>query len=430
LAAQAGIAIENARLYAEVRSYSQDLERKVAERTAEMERANRAKSEFLANMSHELRTPLNSIIGFGDLLKLQHAGPLNPKQMRYLQNIQAGGVHLLNLVNDILDLARIEAGRLVLNRARVTVAPLVAQALEAVRPEAEKKELLLAAELEPELPAIAADPLRLRQILANLLSNAVKFTGSGCRVTVRARRIPLDLLEIQVEDTGIGIAPEDLHRLFQKFEQLETGASKSYQGTGLGLALTRRLTEMHGGSIAVHSAGRGCGSTFTVRLPIDPRRQRPAVLLVDDDPEVRRMLDDACRTWGWEPIAAETLAQARAVVESGLPDLVILDAALPDGSGTAFTREFRRGHPTPVPILMHTGLGAEEGQAALEAGADDYLVKPAPLELIQQKASRLLSLAGWPEGRAGAPAGAGNGGRVEAKPLEAIGTQTGQERSK
>jgi GAF domain-containing protein/ActR/RegA family two-component response regulator len=401
---QAAIAIENARLYAEVQDHSQTLERKVAERTAELEAASRAKSEFLANMSHELRTPLNGIIGFADLLRMPTLGTLSPKQLKYVQNIQTSGVHLLNLVNDVLDLSRVEAGRLTLRPARVALGPALAEAVDGVRPQAAQKGLSLASEAEPELPAVHADPVRLRQILVNLLSNALKFTEPGGRVTVRAARagtaVPeedasRDCVEIRVEDTGIGIAPEDLNRLFRKFEQLDAGSAKARPGAGLGLALTKHLVELHGGTIAARSAGRGQGSTFTVRLPVGPQRDRPQVLVVDDDSLVREMLAAAIRDRGWEATAAATLAEARTALDQGVADLIILDSRLPDGSGVEFVRQIRNVLAPRLPILMYTGLGAEEGQVALKAGADDFLVKPAPLELIHRKVATLLARAGW-----------------------------------
>jgi GAF domain-containing protein/ActR/RegA family two-component response regulator/HAMP domain-containing protein len=402
---QAAVAIENARLYAEVRGHSATLERRVAERTAELEKANRAKSEFLANMSHELRTPLNAIIGFSDLLRMPTFGPLTPKQQKYVTNIQTSGVHLLNLVNDVLDLARVEANRMELRLARTAIARAVSEALDHVRPQADKKNLALAYEAAPDLPAVQADPVRLRQILVNLLSNAVKFTPNGGRVTVRAARAQdpraaapagQGWVEINVEDTGIGIAPEDLGRLFRKFEQIESGMGKSHPGAGLGLALTQHLVELHGGSIAARSAGPGRGSTFTLRLPVGPQRDRPEVLVIDDDSAVREMLVSAMRDRGWGATAAATLAEAQAALDQAVPDLAILDSGLPDGSGLEFVHRVRNGLALRLPILMYTGLGAEEGRVALKAGANDYLVKPASLDMIYRKASALLAQGGWP----------------------------------
>jgi signal transduction histidine kinase len=390
---QAVIAIESARLFSELQ-----------EANSQLAEASQHKSQFLANMSHELRTPLNAIIGFSEMLHMQTFGPLTPKQQRYVANIKTGGVHLLNLVNDVLDLARVEAGRLVLHFDRVLLPPVIAEALDTVRPQAEQKGLSLACELEVDLPALSADPVRLLQIFVNLLSNAVKFTPSGGRVSVRAARPQpddgparpeADAVEIRVEDTGLGFAPDDLGRLFRKFEQLDTGLSKAHQGAGLGLALTRHLVELHGGTIAAHSVGRGRGATFTVRLPVGTPRQRPEVLVVDDEPLVQELLAGAVRHWGWEPVAVGSLAEARAILHRGMPDLLILDVRLEDGSGVDFAREVRRALASRTAILMYTGLGAAEGEAALEAGADDYVVKPAPLEVIRRKAGKLLARVGW-----------------------------------
>jgi GAF domain-containing protein/CheY-like chemotaxis protein len=433
IAEQAAIAIENARLYREVAAHAETLEARVRERTAELEKANRAKTEFLTTMSHELRTPLNAIIGFSEMLHMQTFGPLTPKQQRYVANIKTGGVHLLNLVNDVLDLARVEAGRLVLHHERVPLPPILTEALDTVRPQAEKKALALACEPAADLPPLWADPIRLRQILVNLLSNAVKFTPTGGRVVVRARSCGWaagqggrneESVEIQVEDSGIGLAPEDLARLFRKFEQLDGGPSNAHQGTGLGLALTRGLVELHGGTIAAASDGRGRGATFTVHLPVGAPRQRPTVLVVDDDPVVLEMLTGAVRGWGWEAAGAASLAESRGALQRATPDLIILDVRLGDGSGVEFAQQVRHGLAPHVPILMYTGLGAAEGEAALEAGADDYVVKPAPLEVIRRKAAKLLAGAGWSatsagdetEGAGAAPQGAASPFMAEGRP--------------
>ena len=289
---QAAIAIENARLFAQVHRHAEHLEATVRDRTRELEEANRrleaasrAKSEFVANMSHELRTPLTAIIGCAEVLEMGTFGPLAPKQARYVRNIVGSGTHLLDLVNDVLDLAKVEAGRLALHPEPTALPPIVAAALKAVGPQAEKKALALVQELDPGLPVFHVDPVRVQQVLANLLSNAVKFTPEGGRVTVRpacARNgagpagPAGGFVEIAVEDTGIGIAPEDLGRLFHKFEQLNGGPTNGQQGTGLGLALSRHLVELHGGTVAARSDGPGQGTTFTVRLPIAERGMRIA----------------------------------------------------------------------------------------------------------------------------------------------------------
>ena len=274
-AAQAGIAIEHARLYEELRLAAIQLEAKVEARTRELraanlelERASRFKSEFLANMSHELRTPLNSIIGFSELLEDQQFGPLNEKQERYMHNIWTSGRHLLDLINDILDLSKVEAGKIELHMETFSLREALVAALTMVRPQAVKRKISLRSEIVPEMTTVTADPLRLKQIMYNLLSNAIKFTPGGGHVTVTARLVEEAFAEIAVTDTGVGIQAEDVPKLFQEFIQLDSFLGKEHQGTGLGLALTKRLVELHGGKIWAESLGRGQGTTFTLTLPI------------------------------------------------------------------------------------------------------------------------------------------------------------------
>ncbi len=257
----------------------------------QLEAASRHKSEFLANMSHELRTPLNSIIVFAELLLAQATEVLNERQKRYLRNIQKSGQHLHQLINDVLDLSKVEAGKLRLQPEPLSVPTTLEDILVIARGLAAKKGQTIAAEVAPELPHLQADPVRFKQMLFNLLSNAVKFTPDGGRITVTAQRgasanenpgepsgpgngsagVPVSpegsVLEIRVTDTGIGIRPQDLPRLFKEFVQLETTQSQRHEGTGLGLALTKRLAELHGGRICVESNGKDEGSTFTLLLP-------------------------------------------------------------------------------------------------------------------------------------------------------------------
>ncbi|MGH7409859.1 MAG: PAS domain S-box protein [Candidatus Methylomirabilis sp.] len=299
-AGQAALAIEHGRLYEELRMAAIQLEATVEARTRELheamkraEEASRYKSEFLTNMSHELRTPLNSVLGFSELLQKRNYGSLTEKQLRFVHNIQESGRHLLALIDDLLDLSKVEAGRLELRREPVHLSETIDAALTTIRPQAEAKGLALNLAVESGLPPLLADPVRVRQILYNLLSNAVKFTPSGGSITITARRVPSsegrvsrsepgtrnpepgtpqssDFVEIAVADTGIGIKPEDLPKLFQSFTQLEAALAKGYKGSGLGLALTKRLVELHGGQIEAASKGEGQGSTFTVRLPLTP----------------------------------------------------------------------------------------------------------------------------------------------------------------
>ncbi len=245
--------------------------------------ASRAKSEFLANMSHEVRTPLNSILGFAQLLLEQTEDILSPKHVRYLTNIYTSGQHLLRLIDSILDLSKVEAGRLALQPEALPVAATVEDILAIARGLASQRKQTIQATIATGLPSLRADPIRFKQILLNLLSNAVKFTPEAGVVTVRVRQVAGELpasvsttgpdpanggwLELTVSDTGIGIRAEDLPRLFGLFVQLEAAATKRYEGTGLGLALTKRLVELHGGRIWAESEGEGRGSTFTVLLP-------------------------------------------------------------------------------------------------------------------------------------------------------------------
>jgi signal transduction histidine kinase len=286
LANQASIAVANARLYDELRQKSEQLER-----------ASRYKSEFLANMSHELRTPLNSIIGFSQLLAHPAFGSLTEKQRKYVANIHASGNHLHQLINDILDLAKVEAGKIVLRLEPIPVAAALEDIEVMAQGLAQQKAQTLRTTIQDGLPSLNADPVRFKQILFNLLSNAVKFTPEHGTITLTASKLESEkagtlsslpasqpsslpageFLEIAVTDTGIGIRPEDLPRLFQEFVQIDGTASKRHEGTGLGLALTRRLVELHGGRIWAESRGEGRGSTFTVLLPFAGPAGSPAV---------------------------------------------------------------------------------------------------------------------------------------------------------
>jgi signal transduction histidine kinase len=242
------------------RSYA-ELEQKVEERTAQLAVANRHKSEFLANMSHELRTPLNAIIGFSEALRERMFGELNAKQVEYLNDIHASGRHLLSLINDILDLSKIEAGRMELDVSSFPAPAALEAAMSLVRERAQRGGIALSLELDPALGEVRADERKFKQILLNLLSNSIKFTPAGGRVAVRAG-VNGAGLEVSVRDTGIGIAPEEQGAVFEEFRQVGPRA----EGTGLGLALTKRFVELHGGRIHLESAP-GQGSTFTFTLP-------------------------------------------------------------------------------------------------------------------------------------------------------------------
>jgi len=248
-------------------SYS-GLERKVEERTEQLAIANRHKSEFLANMSHELRTPLNAIIGFSEVLHERMFGDANAKQMEYFQDIHSSGKHLLSLINDILDLSKIEAGRIELELSRFDLALALENVLTLIKERAGKHGIALELDVDPRLNSFLGDERKFKQILLNLLSNAVKFTPEGGRIGVKA--VPVDsAVEISVADTGVGIAPEDQELIFEEFRQVGTDYAQKREGTGLGLTLTKKFIELHGGRIRVHSE-IGKGSTFIFTLPERP----------------------------------------------------------------------------------------------------------------------------------------------------------------
>jgi signal transduction histidine kinase len=266
------LASEFNRMADQLQDYTTGLERKVAEKTAELESANRHKSEFLANMSHELRTPLNAVIGFSDVLKEKMFGELNEKQMEYVGDIHSSGQHLLSLINDILDLSKIEAGRMELDPHAFDVGAALENCRTLIRERARGRGLRLTFGVPAELGLWSGDERKFKQIVLNLLSNAVKFTPRGGEVRLGARLDPESLV-ISVSDTGPGIAPEDHEAIFDSFRQLKQGADARHEGTGLGLTLTKRLVELHGGAIRVESA-KGKGATFVVHFP----RARVAVV--------------------------------------------------------------------------------------------------------------------------------------------------------
>ena len=255
-ATQSVLAIQNARLFHEIDDKSRQLEA-----------ASRHKSEFLANMSHELRTPLNAIIGFSEVLAQGMFGVINEKQTEYLHDILESGRHLLSLINDILDLSKIEAGRMELEPADFDLPSAIENALTLVRERASRRGITLGSTIDERLGLMRGDERKVKQVLLNLLSNALKFTPEGGRIDVGARRDG-EVAEVSVADTGIGIAPGDQEAVFEEFRQVGAAERKA-EGTGLGLALSRKFVELHGGKIWVRSE-LGHGSTFTFTLPVRP----------------------------------------------------------------------------------------------------------------------------------------------------------------
>jgi signal transduction histidine kinase len=253
-ATQSALAIQNARLF-----------REIAEKSRQLEVASRHKSEFLANMSHELRTPLNAIIGFSEVLNERMFGELNDKQDEYLKDIHASEQHLLSLINDILDLSKVEAGRMELELTDFDLPAAMDNAVTLVRERASRKGVTVRIAVGAEVGLLRGDERKIRQVLLNLLSNAIKFTPEGGRIEGGAT-VEDGAVEVSVSDTGVGIAPEDLEAVFEEFRQVGASAAKQ-EGTGLGLALSRKFIELHGGKIWVKSRA-GLGSTFTFSLPL------------------------------------------------------------------------------------------------------------------------------------------------------------------
>ncbi|NTW97760.1 MAG: response regulator, partial [Oscillochloris sp.] len=380
------------------------LARRVEERTAdliaanaELARASRLKDEFLANMSHELRTPLNTILGRAEILREQIYGPMTDQQQHAVSSIDESGRHLLALINDILDLSKIEAGKLDLQIGMVDVPALCQASVRMVAQAALAKRINLSTTFDMAIDHVQADERRLKQILVNLLSNAVKFTPQGGRVNLEVRcdrdRQQIDL---SVSDTGIGIAEADIPRLFQPFVQIDAGLSRQHEGTGLGLSLVLRLTEAQGGSVGVTSA-LGVGSRFSVTLPW-VRTPAPDASATDADglgPIINRVLviDDSqvateqlTRYLSGLGCTVVTHSQADGSLERAAelrPDLIILDVLLPDQTGWSVLRQVKADPRTAaIPVLIVSVV--DEPDLARQLGADAHMVKPiSRADLIQ-----------------------------------------------
>jgi signal transduction histidine kinase len=379
------------------------------------EAANRAKSEFLAGMSHELRTPLNAVLGYAQLLTMQ--GGLSPRQARGLDTIHKSGEHLLELINDILDLARIEAGRTELNTAPVNLSELLQTVVNLMRVKADEKRLSFVFDAGEGLPeAVLADDRRLRQVLLNLLGNAIKFTDHGTvtlRASAEAKGPAQVLLRLDVEDTGVGMRPEELERIFQPFEQVGDVQRRS-GGTGLGLAITRALVNDMGGHVRV-SSEPGRGTRFRVELPLPvaqpagsvPRKTpgvaryqgpRRRVLVVDDVVANRTLMCDFLGNAGFEVAQASDGSELLAAARSFRPDLVLMDSVMPSVDGLEATRRLRRDADLgAVPVIaVSASATAEHRAACLQAGVNVFLTKPVSLQALQAQIGEQLGLQ-WTE---------------------------------
>jgi PAS domain S-box-containing protein len=349
---------------------TEEMRRRAAElelQNRRIQEASRLKSEFLANMSHELRTPLNAIIGFAELLHDGQVPHDAPQHKEFLGDILTSGRHLLQLINDVLDLAKVEAGKLDFRPEPVDVGKLVGEVVSITRTTAAKKKITVETTVDPSLVDITIDPNRFKQVAYNYLSNALKFTPEGGRVTIRVVADGPDRFRLELQDTGVGIASEDIGRLFVEFQQLESGASKRHQGTGLGLALTRRLVEAQGGAVGVSSAP-GKGSTFHATLPrhvrggeamlvtptSTPRLGARTVLVVEDTVLDRELLVETLARAGYAVETAATGAEAIARCKERSFDAVTLDLMLPDMSGLDLLGALRtngRARQTPVIVV-------------------------------------------------------------------------------
>ncbi|MFT3697072.1 MAG: response regulator [Kofleriaceae bacterium] len=347
----------------------------VRQRTIELElqnrriqEANRLKSEFLANMSHELRTPLNAIIGFSELLHDGAVPAESPEHHEFLGDILTSGKHLLQLINDVLDLAKVEAGKLDFRPEAVELQKLVQEVVSITRTTAATKRIIVEAEVDARLTNIVLDPGRFKQVAYNYLSNALKFTREGGKVFIRCLVEGEAMFRLEVEDTGVGISPADLGRLFVEFQQLEQGAAKKHQGTGLGLALSRRLVEAQGGTVGVRSV-LDVGSTFHAILPrvstvvqpsisrtMTPRSRTGSrtILIVEDDDRDRELIASTLAGVGYGFEIARTGADALARCQERYFDAVTLDLLLPDMSGLDVLDTLRVGgwlRDTPVIVV-------------------------------------------------------------------------------
>jgi PAS domain S-box-containing protein len=367
----------------------------------EAERANRVKSQFLASMSHELRTPLNAILGFSELLSDDATHRFDEAtRRRFLDQIHSSGQHLLELINDILDLSKVEAGQMELHLGPVELGKLIDEVQTTVEPLARNRAIALNIEASPELRMIA-DSAKVRQMLLNLVSNAIKFTPSGGRIDIRSRRVE-SWVEIAVSDSGIGIAKEDLGRLFTEFQQLDAGPGRQQEGTGLGLALTRRFAELHGGQVNVESA-LGKGSTFTLRLPLQATEQpapapaappqviadlgRPLVLVVDDNPQAAEILARHLNAGGFRIEVARTGPEALAMARDLQPVAITLDILLPEVDGWEVLNRLKADEATQnIPVVVVSVVDNPALGRAL--GAFDYFVKPVDGKALLSRLSQ------------------------------------------
>jgi CheY-like chemotaxis protein len=376
-----------------------------------VQEANRIKDDFLASLSHELRTPLNAILGYARMLRTGIVAA--DKQTKAVETIERNAVSLTQMVEDVLDVSRIVSGKMRLNVQPVELPDIVRSAVDGIAPAAEAKGIRVESIVDPQASPISGDPERLQQILWNLLSNAVKFTNRGGKVQVRLQRVDSHV-EVSVSDTGIGITPEFLPHVFERFRQADPGMTRERRGLGLGLAIARQIAEMHGGTIDVSSAGVGHGSTFRVKLPlmvvhpspdnesrVHPRTStsgtpidsvsvdlsRIHVLAVDDEPDALALISELLQTAGARVTTATSGADAIGLLDIETPDVLVTDLGMSGLDGFALIDRVRRHADERVRQIPAAALTAyarsEDRMKALRAGFQMHLAKPIdPAELV------------------------------------------------
>ena len=395
-----------------VRQLNATLEERVEERTIELVRANHIKDEFLAMISHELRTPLTSVLGFSETLLEGLRGPLNEKQEIAIKMIRSSGKHLLNIINDVLDISKIQSDNLSFSPQLFDVNEACKDSLIFVKQLAVQKSISVDYALLSMDRMLTADPQRLKQVLINLLNNAVKFTPRNGKVKLDV--IPdrkARLMRFSVTDTGIGISAEDLAKLFKPFVQLDSKLSRQYEGTGLGLVLVKKMVEMQGGSVEVKSEP-GVGSVFSFVLPWDPKEEPPLpvpapksetpksdspgrsrILIVDDDDVTVMLIKDYLEEFGYQVSVAENGRQCLPKVEEVSPDLILMDIQMPFANGLDLTRTLKAdARYCAIPIIGLTAFAMQgDKESCLEAGMNAYLSKPVKLRDLKEMIGALVT---------------------------------------
>ncbi|WP_051463622.1 PAS domain S-box protein [Leptolyngbya sp. PCC 6406] len=430
IANQLAIAIQQSNLFEQLQqelTERQQAQHQLTERNEELIRATRLKDEFLANMSHELRTPLNTILGMTESLQEEDVfGPVNPQQLKALKSVERSGLHLLELINDVLNVAKIEAGQMELDYTSTEIALLCRSSLTFVKQPAFKKRIQLTVNMPPDLPEITLDERRIRQVLINLLNNAVKFTPEGGHITLDVTPLtpsppskePL-YLRFAVTDTGIGITPEDQQRLFQPFVQVDSALNRQYQGTGLGLALVKRIVELHGGQVGLTSAV-GVGSCFTFDLPygveiallptpLGPQpdlsattplqteaaipESKALILLAEDNEASISTMVSYLEAKGYRVAIANNGQAAIEKAQRLRPDLILMDIQMPGMDGLEAISHIRRDpNLADIPVIALTALAMSgDRDRCLTAGATDYLSKPVRMKQLVKRIQTLLN---------------------------------------